>query len=463
VPSTGNAIAVLPFENIGGDTADAYFADGMAEELATALARVPGLRVLSRSSVTPVQQRASTVSEIGRILNVNAVLEGTVRRDGDRTRVNARLTSVADGHLIWSDRYDRGRGDVFALQDEISGAIVRALQSQLGTPRPAEGAGSNPAEARGTADPEAYDLYMRGQFLLRRRGPGVRLSARQFEQAIARDSAFGRAYAGLAAALELHPYFTAVPARDVFVPAMQAARRALAVDSTLAEAHTALALAHQHAWEWSAAEREFREALADDPDDAATRHQYARFLIHTSRVRDGLDQLRTAQALDPFSAVISSWVGYALYMSGALDSAIAEGRRALELDPTVAPAIAFAAFANVKAGNRGEARRLAETLRGAGPIWEGARAYTLGAIADTDAARAAIASLSAITPRPWMAGTAIALGYLGMGELDRALDALQRATDDREIWPSFFPVPDPLFDPVRRHPRFVALLKKVGL
>ena len=282
------SVAVLPFANVGSDTADAYFADGMSEELATALSKVRGLRVVARNSAFRAGGRDVDPKEVGRTLAVDALLAGTVRRARDQLRLTVQLTRTSDGSLLWSEQYQRQVSDVFAVQDEVASAIVTALQLQLSASAPVS-VSAAPNVTRGTSNLEAYDLYLRGQFNLRRRGSAIRLAADNFQQAIAKDSGFARAYSGLSAALELFPYFEAVAPHSLFERATAAARRALALDSTLAEAHTSLALAYQHAFQWQRADEEHRRAIALDPNDAAAHFHYARFLTYVARPREALE------------------------------------------------------------------------------------------------------------------------------------------------------------------------------
>lgn len=238
------SIAVLPLTNVGGDSTQEYLADGMTDELATVLGKVIGVRVASRSLARRYKgQRDVDVREAGRALGVGYVVQGTLRRVGDKIRVAALLTNASDGVELWSESYDRAATDLFAVQDEITHSIGRALQPRLARDTTMEGS------AWGTSDPEAYDLFLRGRFLLERRGRGVRQAVDNFRQAIARDSNFARAHAALSVALELITYFGGVPHPQVKVAATAAARRALQLNPKSAEAHLALAMAAQHGYE----------------------------------------------------------------------------------------------------------------------------------------------------------------------------------------------------------------------
>jgi eukaryotic-like serine/threonine-protein kinase len=468
-PSTNAAstmprsIAVMPFTNASGDTADTYFADGMAEELATALSKVRGLRVVARNSAFRSGGRDVDPNEAGRTLRVDALLTGVVRRAQDQMRLNVRLTRVSDASLIWSEQYQRLPRDVFAVQDEVTRAIVSALQGQL-SPTGATSVATLAGVARGTTNLEAYDWYLKGVADLRRRGSGVRLAAEEFRMAIAKDTGFARAYSGLSAALELFPYFAPVSKDSVYDAAMSAAGHALARDSTLAEAHTSMALAYQHAFQWQRAEGEYRKAIAVDSSDAATHLHYARFLTYVGRPGAALDEARRAEALDPFSAVIAGWVATAQRLSGNPAEAVMKARHAIELDPSNPGALIQATLTFLAAGRTDEARAAADRVPlGLPGVWPGIIAYVHAAAGDTVPAARVVREIDRTPTRPWGAETALAYAWLGLGDTSRALSALERALDTHEMWPSNFSALEVVFDPLRTSPRFLAMLRRVSL
>lgn len=452
--SLERSVAILPLSNIGGDSAQEYLADGMTDELSTALGKMRGLRVASRSLSGRYRgQRDVDVREVARALDVTHVLQGSVRRVGDKLRVNAVLTRAADGTEVWSESYDRRTDDVFAVQDDITRGVASALELS------GRGAGS---VVHGTKDPEAYDLYLRAQFLLRRRGPGVRQAAELFERAIARDDSFARAHAGLAAALELFPYFAGTPATEVQERATMAARRALQLDSTLAEAHTALGLAYMHSYDWTRAYESMKRAVELDPTDASAHHQFGRLLLYTAQTDSGLAEFRRAKAIDPYSSLYSAWIALSLTLLRDHRGALAELTRALEIDSLNPVALQFATRIFLLNNMTDAARRAAARLPADMP-WMGIAAQLYGRIGERARAMRMIRSMESLAPRPWFVETSIAYAALGIGDTARALTALERATDTREIWPSFWVLSDSQYDPVRASPRFAELERRVGL
>ncbi len=341
--TTTNLVAVLPFANVGGDSSQQYLAEGMADGLATALGKVPGIRVVSRTVTSHYRGRSDIdAREIRKVLGADYVVHASLRRLEGKLRVSAQLISASDNGEAWSESYDRDAGDAYAVQDSIAHAVAQALSPRRQSSADRTAVQSTVASS-GTSNPEAYDLYLRGRYQLMRRGPGVAQAVSRFEQAIDKDRQFARAHAGLALALELLPYFSPVNASSIRDRAVAAANRALALDSTQAEAHTALGLAHAHAYEWSAALREHRRAISLDPNDAAARTQYGRHLIYMGRVIEAKAEFQRARQSDPYDAVASGWFGHLLSLTNHHAEAVAEADRALDIDSDSAPPVLFMA------------------------------------------------------------------------------------------------------------------------
>jgi len=342
---------------------------------------------------------------------------------------------------------------VFSVQDDITRGVAAAL---------GVGARAPIHVARGTTDAEAYDLYLRGQYLLGRRGRGVKQSAEYFERAIARDSMFARAHAGLALSLEFFPYFVETAPPKVYDRATRAARRALELDSTLADAHTALGMAHMHAFDWAKAGPELLKAVQVDLNDHAARLQYGRFLLYVGRTDSALALMQQARTIDPFSPLYPGWIGNVLSMQGKHAEGLAEVNRALEIDSLNQVTLLNGAMVAMRIPDTARARALARQIMNV-PPWNGFIIYVHGKLGELEAAQRVLRPMQRQNPRAWNAETAIAYGALGLGDTALALTALERATDRGEIWPSFVSATGPEFDSVRGSARFQALLRRVGL
>jgi serine/threonine-protein kinase len=390
-------------------------------------------------------------------------VHATLRQFAGKLRVSAQLISGSDNREAWSESYDRDASDAYAVQDSIAHAVAQALSPRLASSANKAAVQSTVASS-GTSNPDAYDLYLRGRYQLMRRGPGVAQAVSRFEQAIDKDRQFARAHAGLALALELLPYFAPVSATSIRDRAVAAANRALALDSTQAEAHTALALAHAHAYEWAAALKEHQRAISLDPNDAAARTQYGRHLHYMGQTTDAKAEFARARAADPYDAVASGWLGHLLSLTNHHAEAVAELDRALEIDSDSAPPVLFMAVqANMVAGDTGKAKAIAERLWARVPQWRGPTAFLLAELGDR-ARAAAFARQIEANPEPGYGSASTAsIIYAALGDTTRALDLLEQATDAGEIWPTSYSLSERELDPLRRSARFAAIVRRVGL
>ncbi len=461
MPAAKSSVAVLPFADDRPDSANAYFGEGIADELMTALGKVPGLRVASRTSAIAVGRRHDLdVREIGRQLGVSAVVEGTVRRSGDQLRVTAQLTNATDGLTLWSETYERQNANVFAVQDNITQAIVAALRPELaGGGRASE---QNKRTGPGTSNPEAYDLYLRGLYLVERRGAGVAQAAVYFTRAIEKDPGFARAYAGLAGALELFPYFAGVPAYRIEARVRDAVERSLALDPTLAEPRVALAMAHWHALGWNEAEAEFRRAIAADSTSPVAHTQYGRFLMSVGRIPEAVRESQTARRLDPLAGTASVLLSHALSFSGDNVAAWEDSKRARELDPNLGTARTFLAFDRIAVGRLDEARVIAGETDTPFPF-TGMTAYIVEKTGDTARASGIRKKLDEMPDTTWLVHTMRAYAYLAVPDTAKALSEMEEAFARREIVPQTMFFAERLFDPIRHSARFAAILRKAGL
>jgi serine/threonine protein kinase/tetratricopeptide (TPR) repeat protein len=458
-PIPKSSVAVLPFADDAADSANAYFGEGIADELMSALGKVPGLRVASRTSAIAIGRRRDLdVREIADRLGVSTVVEGTVRRAGGHLRVTAQLTNAADGLTLWSDVYDRDSKDVFAVQDDITRAIVAALRPEFA--RTASTSSNRPGP--GTSNPAAYDLYLRGLYLMERRGAGVPRAADYFAQAVHQDTTFARAYGALAQALEFFPYFAAVPPQRVAERVRAAANKSLELDQTLAEPRVALAMMHWHAYQWAEADAEFRRAIAADSTAPVAHTQYGRFLFGTARLDDALREFRIARRLDPLAPTASVWLSHTLSAFGEHAAAWEESKRARELDPDLFTARAVLAYDRIAIGKFDEARAIVGEAIKTTPF-DGMRAYTLQRAGDTARAGAVWRELRAKPDTTWMIHIARTYEYLARRDTARALSEIEAAADAGELVPQQLNFVERSVDVVRHTPRFAAIVRRFGL
>ncbi len=462
-PSAANhtisSIAVLPLDNFSGNTNQDYFADGLTDELTTDLATISALRVISRGSVMQFKgTHRPTTPEVARLLNVDAVVEGSVARSGDTVRVTAQLIDApADKHL-WAKTYERDSRDVLAMQDEIAQAIAHEVNVQLTSDERAHFAGSQ------VVNPAAYDAYLKGRYIMESyTGERVRKAIEQFEEAIKIDPNFALPYTGLADAYSFGAdwYF---PAIEVMPKAKAAAERALQLDDSLAEAHTSLALIkYQFNFDWAGSEREFRRALELNPNYAFGHEQYGYFLAWQGRFDESLAEFQRANELDPLSAGITTDVAVPLVYQAKYHRAKEQARKALQLAPGFYLAQFGFGWTDLHASNFKEAIPELEKARviDSPPFIAGFLGYAYAKSGDQANAEAIIAELNQMSSRRFVSPACTALVYLGLDEKQLALEGLEKAYEVRSQWLSLLKV-DRIFDPLRSEPRFIELLKKVG-
>jgi TolB-like protein/Tfp pilus assembly protein PilF len=459
------SVAVLPLVNIGGSQEDEYFSDGMADEIANVLGKIPGLRVASRTSAHSFKNRKDvTVAEIGEALNVQAVLEGTVRRSNGRLRVTGQLTSVRDGLAMWSDSYERDASDVFAVQDDIARSIAEALRLRLAS----TGTTAQTSNA-GTASVQAYDHYLRGRHFWNARGAdNIRRAIRYFDQAIDADPDFARAYAARAIAYALLPEYTDASPADALEKTRADARRALAIDTTLAEAHTGLALASVHNRDWDTAESSYKKAISLDPRYPTAHQWYGELLYNTSRLDSSVAETRRARQLDPLAPILATAHTYSLFIARRYDEALAEAKRGLELAPNLGVLHSVAAQVYLALGDNVNARKEIEIAVKADPeltLRQGQLAYIYAATGDRRAAESVVSRMEQKGVSGESHPVAFAIAHLALGHVDMALDLLERAERKRDVGllTAASPLDDPMYASVRSHPRFLAIMERMGL
>ncbi len=454
------SLAVLPFANLSADKENEYFSDGLAEDIIDALAQVPGLRVMARTSAFAFRGKEQDVREIGARLNVEHILEGSVRRAGNRIRVTAQLVKASDGYHEWSQRFDREMTDVFAIQDEISQAIVEKLRVRLTADRP--------LVKRHTENLEAYQLFLRGRHCMVRMTPESLSTARGYlEQAIALDPGYALAYAGMAEFYFMSAYWGYMDPKEALPNLRSAASEALRQDDTLAEAHSMLGVVLGTGdFDWAGAEREFRRALELNPASPIVRWYYAVFILRSmGRLDEALSQLKQAVEFDPLSALHNSLLGYVYWLKGESEAAIAQYRRAIELDPGWFPHWLLA-IAHTYAGRVEESIAISQKayeLSGHNAPTLGYLGLVYGLAGRRSDALAILEELEVRRRTTYVPPWSMAAVYRGLGEADQALGWLERGVDDRDLIlvcalksePSYFAVGD--------HPRYQALLRKMNL
>ncbi len=456
-------IAVLPFTNATPNADNEYVSDGITEELIHALAQVEGLQVSPRSSVFALKGKHEDVRAVGALLGASVVLEGSVRRAGDRFRITAQLSDATDGRLLWSERFDREGRDILALQDDLARSIVATLRSQFLEPE----ALGEVVPRRATSNPRAYHLYLRGRHAWNKRTGADLLQAVQFfEQAIVEDPGFALAYTGLADSYAQYVDYRAMPVAEGLGRAREEARKAIALDDTLAEAHTSLAwVLFIHDWDWAAAGREFRRAIELDPRYASARQWYSWYLAAMGRMPESLAEGQRSVELDPASVSIRRSFGWLYYYAGTPHLGVPHLERALMMNPESPDNHLLLGILLTHAGRLEEARGSIATALDLMPE----DSHALAAKAHVDLlqghkaeAEATWGRFEAMARERYVSPTDFARLALVLGRTEDAFDWLERARVARRGWLAYLRV-DLLFDPVRNDPRFTALMRQMGL
>jgi eukaryotic-like serine/threonine-protein kinase len=458
-PTPTRSVAVLPFVNASADPENEYLSDGLTDELITALARIEGLRVPSRTSVFALKGKPLDVRAIGALLGASEVLEGTVRTSGDRLRVTAQLTSTDDGRLLWSQRYDRTLHDVFAIQDEIANTIVDTLRVTSFASQVA------PAPRRYTENVAAYGLYLRGRFAWNKRTQeGVAEAIEFFEQAIAEDPAYALAYTGLADAYALRVDYRSVPVAEGFEHAKVYARKALELDERLAEAHASLAWSvFIYDWDWAAAQREFRRAIELDPLYASAHQWYAFALASRGQLDKALVEGHTAQELDPSSVSVRRSLGWLYFYARQFAQTRYHLMRAIAMNPAAEETYRVLGLTLALEGQSAEAERVlraAVRMKGAGSYTTATLGFALACAGQREEATRLAEELESLRERQYVSSVALATVHLGLGNHSRALDWAERAFEERRGWLAYLTV-NPLVDPLRGDPRFDSLVARM--
>ena len=448
-------VAVLPLES-GGDSTERELAFGLSDEIVVALAQVPGIRVMSRRGAATAREGEADPAKTGRELGAEFLVRGSLRQTADRMTVLTTLIHASDGSILWAERFDRRPDDLAAVREEIARSVGDSLRKRSGLPPLPR---TSPIRAH-ISSGEPYFLYILAQRALSRRGQSLEASASLFRQAIELDTLYAEAYSGLSLALALTPYFQPVSPTRVASAAVSAAQKALRLDPALAQPHVALGIVHSQAYRWDSASIEFQTALSlRSPDDIEPLVQYGRFLLFKGQLSSGLRQFLIARSTEPFSALVRSWVAYSYYLQNEMDSAVVESKRAFQSDSTNLTTLAFGSMillkANDIAGARAQLRRMGR--------YQHQTFYILAATGDSAAARARLRELELNRAAPFVIQNSLAFTLLGARDTLGAITAFERAADAHGVWPTLQPIDDPIFDPIRSHPRFQRLVRRVGL
>jgi serine/threonine protein kinase/Tfp pilus assembly protein PilF len=456
----GKSIAVLPFTNMSGNAEDEYFSDGVTEDILTQLSKISDLNVISRTSVMQYKGTKKTIREIGKELNVGVILEGSIRRAGDQVRIVAQLIDATNDRHIWAETYDKEFKQIFAVQSEVAQKIAGALQAKLSSSE------KERIEIRPTSNTEAYTDYLKGRHHWnKRRADDLRMALDYFNKAVEKDPSYATAYVALAETYALLPEYAGAADSEMFARAEEAATKALALDPSMGEAHAVFGLLYVNRWDYAGGEAEFRKALELSPGIPSTHQWYSLCLTFQGKLQEGLAEMSRAHDLDPLSLVINADIAFDLIFLKDYDRAIDQFKKTLELDQNFGPAVAGIGEAYVLKGlyaEAVEASKRASALMGNDPFGLSFIGYTYARCGKRDSASAILDKLlKMITIRPHIA-CFVAVVYNGLGEKEKAFEWLEKGCQGHDIYMRGLRV-DPSWDEYRSDPRFVSILKRVGL
>src|SRR6266513_3504729 len=453
------SVAVLPLVNLSSDPEQEYFSDGMTDELIAELAKVGRLRVISHTSVQRYKETKRPLPEIARELSVDAVVEGTVMRSGDRVRITAQLIDARSDRHLWAESYERDLREVLALQDEVAQRIATQVGINL-----TAGDQTQMVSTR-VVDPGAHEAYLKGRYRWNQRTEaGLRAGIKYFQKAIYLDPNYPQAYAGLADCYIMMANWGFMPPAEAYHNAEVDARKGLALDDHLAEAYTSLAYATLlYDWDWTGAEQKFRRAIELNPNYATAHHFYSIYLMAAGRHAEAQAEIRRAQELDPFSLIINSVVGWIYYEGRRYDQAIQQCEKTVELDPNYAPTLLDLGNIYLRTGDYKKAIAQFERARAVA----GGKSIVLSYLAqvralsgDRAGAQKILYQLEKPAPPMFVSTWDLALIHLALGDKEKALSFLEKAVDQHVGWVVRLGV-DPALDTLRVEPRFKALQQRV--
>jgi TolB-like protein/DNA-binding winged helix-turn-helix (wHTH) protein/Flp pilus assembly protein TadD len=458
---TVRAIAVLPLTNIAKDASQDFFADGMTDELITQLGRISAIRVISRSSAMAYKDTSKPLAEIARELHVDAVVEGSVLREGDRVRISAQLIQAPDDAQVWAESYEGDLRDTLTLQSKVAQAIARQIKATVNRQEQAA------LEKTRVVNPQAYENYLKGRYFWNKRtGDDLKKAIGYFRKAVEIDPGYAEAYSGLADTYTLSGdwEYGVLSTGEAFSKATAAASHALQLDNGLGEAHTSLAFALDlYGWDWDIARSEYQLAIDLNPGYATAHHWYAWHLMLMGRTEQAIAELTRAQALDPLSLIIGADIADAFCIAHAFDEAIRQSRKTLELDPRFAVGHYELGQALVQTHDFDQAIAEFEKaieISGHSAVFDSNLAYAYAVSGRKPDAIGIARDLESQHDRNPFSEASIALIYVGLGDFDAALKWLDKAYDQR-FNPSI--LLRPAFDPLRSDARFKELLHRIGL
>src|SRR5581483_7660787 len=455
-------LAVLPLDNLSGDASQDYFADGLTEALIASLAKIGALRVISRTSVMRYKGSRKSLPEIAQELDVDAIVEGSVMRSGERVRITAQLIHAKTDRHLWAESYERDVRDVLSLQSEVASKIAGEIHIKL---TPKERARLKHVRR---LNPAAQDAYLKGRYFLNKRDTeGVKKAITYFEHAIELDPGYASAYAGLADTYTLMgaAAYGGLTPRQVLDKAKLTAMKALEMDDGLAEAHASLAfMRFRLDWDWAGAENAFRHAIELNPNYATAHHGYALLLAALGRTDEGIKEMRMAQAQDPLSLIIQSGVGRILHFARQYARAIEQFRSTIDMDPKFAQAHFDLGMSYAQTGLLREAVaeiKLAIEIAGPRPVTLAVLGNIYGTAGERSEAEAILRNLKQLAASQYVSALDLAYVYIGLGDADQAFSSIEKAYEERAGLLVYLKV-EPMFDPIRSDARFANLLRKVA-
>ena len=459
-PANAKSIAVLPFENLSHDPENAYFADGIQEEILTRLSKIADLKVISSTSTQRYKSKPENLSQIANQLGVAHILEGAVQKSADQVRVNVQLIDAQTDSHVWAEKFDRKLTDIFAVESEIATKIADTFETKL------TGSEKHALNARPTENPVAYQYYLKGRYFWNKRTANdFKTAVTYFEQAVDSDPRFALAYAGLADTYVLMPAYTAARPRDAFPKAKAVAQKALELDDTLAEAHTALAMAlARYEFDFTQAAREFRRAVELNPNYGTAHHWYGNTtLIALARFDEAIAEMKRALDLDPLSLIANADLGRAYLCARWFDEGIAQLRKTLELDRNfyvahwmLGQGLEFKGLTNAAIVEYENAHRLDDD-----PYVLGLLGHAYAVSGRRDDALKMLAQLNDESARRYVGAYSFAIVYLGLGNKEEAIRWLGKGFQDRAGYEIGFIRVDPTLDPLRGDPRFEKLADQI--